>query len=108
MKNATVDEIFGTLKRQIGPGLADSCEDCSRLVSPARQTRTSTPQSAQPSSNCSTGSNPTNFTYCGHCFPPLEQHKYSLRSRVHSFMLPCKDDKSFISRVLLKHCNQLV
>ena len=28
----------------------------------------STPQSAQPNSNCSTGSNPTNFTYCGHCF----------------------------------------
>ena len=54
--------------KQIGPGLAGSCEDCSRLVSPARQARTSTPRSAQPNSNCSTGSNPTNFTYCGHCF----------------------------------------
>src|SRR6218665_291114 len=49
-------------------GWADSCEDCLRLVSPARQMRTSTPQSAQPNSNCSTGYNPTNFTYCGHCF----------------------------------------
>src|SRR6218665_832727 len=58
------------LTKQIGPGWADSCEDCSRLVSPARQTRTSTPQSAQPNSNCSTGSNPTNFTYCGHYFLP--------------------------------------
>src|SRR6218665_1862405 len=56
------------LTKQIGPGWADSCEDCSRLVSPARQT--STPQSTQPNSNCSTGSNPTNFTYCGHYFLP--------------------------------------
>jgi len=39
---------------------------------------------------------------------PLAQHKYSLRHRVHSFMLHCKDDKNFISRVLLKHCSQLV
>src|SRR6218665_3513675 len=58
------------LTKEIGPGLADSCEDCSRLVSPARQTQTSTPQSAQPNSNCSTGSNPRNFTYCGHNFLP--------------------------------------
>src|SRR6218665_2874281 len=56
------------LTKQIGPGGADSCEDCLRVFSPTRQTRTSTPQSAQPNSNCSTGSNPTNFTYCGHCF----------------------------------------
>jgi len=41
-------------------------------------------------------------------FPPLAQHEYSLRRGVHSFMLPCKDNKSFISRVLLKHCSQLV
>src|SRR6218665_2538237 len=86
------------LTKQIGPGLADSCEDCSRLVSPVWQTWTSTPQSVQPNSNCSTGSNPTNFTFCGHCFPPpLAQHKYSLQRRVHSFMLPCKDNKRFIS-----------
>ena len=95
------------LTKQIGLGWIDSCEDCSRLVSPARQTRTSTPLSDQPNSNSSTGSNPTNFTYCGH-YPPLAQHKYSQRRRVHSFMLPCKDDKNFISRVLLKHCSQLI
>src|SRR6218665_474158 len=41
-------------------------------------------------------------------FPPLAQHKYSLRRMVHSFMLPCKDDKNFISRVLVKHCSQLI
>src|SRR6218665_925853 len=29
-------ELWGYLTKQIGPGLADSCEDCSRLVSPAR------------------------------------------------------------------------
>jgi len=39
---------------------------------------------------------------------PLAQHKYSLRHTVHSFMLPCKDDKDFISRVLLRHCSQLI
>src|SRR6218665_3849701 len=41
-------------------------------------------------------------------FPALVQHKYSLRRRVHSFMLPFKDDKNFISRVLLKHSSQLI
>jgi len=38
-------------------------------------------------------------------FPNLVQHKYSLRRRVHSFMLPCKDDENFISRVLLRPVN---
>ena len=41
-------------------------------------------------------------------FPPLVQHTHSLRRGVHSFMLPCKDDKNFISRVLLMHCSQLI
>jgi len=36
----------------IGPGSAGSREDCSGLVSRVRQMRTSTPQSAQPNSNC--------------------------------------------------------
>src|SRR6218665_3324768 len=49
------------LTHQKGPGSAGSCEDWSELVSPARQTRTSTPQSVQPNSNCLTRSNPTNF-----------------------------------------------
>src|SRR6218665_3618454 len=44
------------LTKQIGPGLAGSSEDCSRLVPPSRQKRTSTPQLAHPNSNCSTGS----------------------------------------------------
>ena len=38
-------------------------------------------------------------------FSTLAQHKYSLRRWVHSFMLPCKDDKNFIFRALLRHCS---
>src|SRR6218665_2613003 len=93
------------LTKQIRPGWADSCEDCSRLFSQARQTWTSTPQSAQPNSNRVQSNE---FHILQPLFPPLAQHKYSLRRRVHSFMLPCKDDKNFISRVLLKHCSQLI
>src|SRR6218665_316026 len=41
-------------------------------------------------------------------FSPLAQHKYSLQRSVHSFMLPCKDNKNFISRVLQRHCSELI
>ena len=40
------------------------------LVCRVQQMRTSTSQSAQLNSNCSTWSNPTNFTSYGHYFPP--------------------------------------
>ena len=33
-------------------------------------------------------------------FPPTIEHKYSLRPRKHDFVLPPKDDKNFIPRVL--------
>ena len=33
-------------------------------------------------------------------FPPTIERKYSLRPRKHDFVLPPKDDKNFIPRVL--------
>src|SRR6218665_2511291 len=60
------------LTKQTGPRLAGSCEDCSsRLVSPARQRRTSTTQSAQPNSNCSVDAVQSNeFHVLRSLFPP--------------------------------------
>jgi len=35
--------------------------------------------------------------------PRLKQHQYNLRSRVHNFSLPPKDDRNFVSRSLYRN-----
>src|SRR6218665_3496854 len=70
------------LTKQIGPGLAGSCEDCSRLVSQARTMPDIDASVSSAELKLLNQSNPTNFTCCGHC-SPLAQHKHFLQRRVH-------------------------
>jgi len=41
-------------------------------------------------------------------FPPLAQPSHSLRPRAHDFVLPRKDDKNYISRILYRLSNSAV
>src|SRR6218665_2971055 len=41
-------------------------------------------------------------------FPPLAQRSHSLRPRAHDFVLPRKDDKNYIPRVLYRLSNNVV
>src|SRR6218665_2276667 len=70
------------LTKQIGPGLAGSCEDCSRLVLQAQTMPDIDASISSAELKLLNRSNPTNFTCCGHC-SPLAQHKHFLQRRVH-------------------------
>src|SRR6218665_113957 len=37
-------------------------------------------------------------------FPPVAKRTYDLRPRKHPFLLPPKDDRYFVSRILFKGC----
>src|SRR6218665_2298026 len=41
-------------------------------------------------------------------FPPLAQRSHSLRPRAHDFVLPRKDDKNYIPRILYRLSNSVV